>query len=203
MGAKKKMTKRLAALGLSLAAAISGGYLIVPLEGSVTNSQGLHTAYKDPIGIITYCNGLTGKDLYARDVHLGMTYTQQECDKMLAQRINQFEKEIDSVVKVPYSSIWQKAALISFTYNIGFGAFRSSTLLKKLNAKDYAGACNELTKWVYANKKRLNGLVSRRNEERLWCMGEADWDAQKAYKSLIQGYIQQSYKEAEGFIPSS
>ena len=45
-------------------------------------------------------------------------------------------------------------------------------MLKKLNAKDYDGACQELTKWVYAKKKMLRGLVIRRSVEFRYCMND-------------------------------
>lgn len=53
----------------------------------------------------------------------------------------------------------------SFTFNVGTGAFRSSTLLKRLNAGDYQGAASEFGKWVKAGGKVLPGLVRRRKEE--------------------------------------
>lgn len=57
-------------------------------------------------------------------------------------------------------------ALTSFTYNLGEGNLKSSTLLKKHNLGDYAGAGDEFLKWVYSNGKVLQGLVERRESER-------------------------------------
>lgn len=62
-------------------------------------------------------------------------------------------------------------AASSFAYNVGVSAFCKSTLAKKWNSGDYAGGCNELTKWVYFKGKRLPGLVKRREEERKLCLG--------------------------------
>ncbi len=56
--------------------------------------------------------------------------------------------------------------MTSFTYNVGTGAYKSSTLLLKHNAGDYAGAAAEFDKWIYANGQVLQGLVNRRAEER-------------------------------------
>lgn len=56
-------------------------------------------------------------------------------------------------------------AIIDFTYNVGIGNFKSSTLLKKVKSEDWAGAQNELKKWVYGGGKILPGLVTRRNAE--------------------------------------
>jgi lysozyme len=56
-------------------------------------------------------------------------------------------------------------ALVSFTFNVGAGAFGGSTLLKRLNAGDYAGAANEFGKWTKSGGKVFAGLVRRRTEE--------------------------------------
>ncbi len=63
-----------------------------------------------------------------------------------------------------------RAALGSFTYNVGVGAFNSSTLLRKAKSGDLIGACNELTRWVYAGGRKLKGLVIRREAERELCL---------------------------------
>lgn len=57
-------------------------------------------------------------------------------------------------------------AMVSFTYNVGCGAFGSSTLLRKHNARDYKGAADEFLRWNKAGGKILNGLVRRRDAER-------------------------------------
>ena len=57
-------------------------------------------------------------------------------------------------------------ALVSFTYNLGAGNLRSSTLRKKVNAKDWEGAADEFPKWRKAGGKVLQGLVRRRDAER-------------------------------------
>ena len=76
-----------------------------------------------------------------------------------------FEKDVVSVVKVPLTSN-QFSALVSFTFNLGIGALKSSTLLNKLNAKDYAGAADQFLVWTKASGKVLPGLVKRRKAER-------------------------------------
>ncbi|MDU2883127.1 MAG: lysozyme, partial [Enterobacter sp.] len=57
-------------------------------------------------------------------------------------------------------------ALVDFAYNLGVKALEGSTLLKKLNAGDYAGAAAEFPKWNKAGGKVLPGLVKRREAER-------------------------------------
>lgn len=62
-------------------------------------------------------------------------------------------------------------AYVSLAYNIGPGAFCSSTLAKKLNAGDYAGACREILRWNKAGGRVLSGLTKRRLAEYRLCMG--------------------------------
>ncbi|HHH1923798.1 TPA: glycoside hydrolase family protein, partial [Yersinia enterocolitica] len=64
----------------------------------------------------------------------------------------------------------QKAALYSFTYNVGQHAFIQSTLLKKLNTGDIKGACDELRLWIYADGQSWKGLQNRRGVERELCL---------------------------------
>lgn len=76
---------------------------------------------------------------------------------------------IDRCVKVPLSQ-GELDAYVSFAYNVGAGNFCSSTLAKKLNRQDYAGACAEMKRWVYSKKRKLPGLVARREGEYQMCM---------------------------------
>jgi len=57
-------------------------------------------------------------------------------------------------------------AMVDFTFNVGCGAFRKSTLLKKVNTGDMIGASNEFMKWTYVGKVQVRGLIRRRTEER-------------------------------------
>ena len=69
------------------------------------------------------------------------------------------------MVKVPLNEN-QHGALVSFTYNLGAGNLGSSTLLRKLNAGDYAGAAAEFPRWNKAGGKELAGLTRRRAAEK-------------------------------------
>ena len=71
-------------------------------------------------------------------------------------------------VKRPMSD-GQKAAFLSFSFNVGNGAFCSSTLVRKANAGDMPGACAELSRWTYAGGKQLLSLIKRRAAERKLC----------------------------------
>lgn len=145
-----------------IAASVAGS---VSIAGVLIQSQeGIkYTTYLDPVGIPTVCAGVTGPD-----VKMGKTYTKQECDALLYKHMQPSIKAVDESVKVKLND-YQKAALYSFTYNAGVGAFKSSTMLKKLNAGNTKGACDELRRWTYAGGKQWKGLVTRREIERELC----------------------------------
>lgn len=145
-----------------IAASVAGS---VSIAGVLIQSQeGIkYTTYLDPVGIPTVCAGVTGPD-----VKMGKTYTKQECDALLYKHMQPAIKAVDESLKVKLND-YQKAALYSFTYNAGVGAFKSSTLLKKLNAGDTKGACDELRRWTYAGGKQWKGLITRREIERELC----------------------------------
>ena len=122
-------------------------------------------AYRDasPAEIWTVCYGET------KGITKDSRYTPEQCKEMLGERIEEFGRGVDGCVKVELTPE-RKAALVSFAYNAGVGAFCKSTLVRKLNAGDTAGACNELSKWVKAGGITLPGLVKRREQERQLCM---------------------------------
>lgn len=90
--------------------------------------------------------------------------TQQRADELFEFVLNEFEQDVKKLIHVELTDN-QLGALVSFAYNTGMGNFGSSTLLKKVNAKDFAGAHNEFGKWVRGGGKVLNGLVTRRKRE--------------------------------------
>jgi len=94
----------------------------------------------------------------------GMSVTQEEAERYLEQDIATAEAAVARYVKVNLTDN-QFSALVSFTYNLGSGSLKESTLLKKLNKGDYAGAADEFGRWVYASGKVLGGLVNRRKKE--------------------------------------
>lgn len=84
--------------------------------------------------------------------------------------VNQFEGAIKRCVKVPLRQN-EYDAFVSLSYNIGSGAFCGSTLVKKLNAEDYDGACREILRWDRFKGKPLAGLTKRRQAEYRQCTG--------------------------------
>ncbi|MEN3259083.1 lysozyme [Sodalis endosymbiont of Spalangia cameroni] len=123
-----------------------------------------HTPYRDSGGVLSVCYGHTGSDIVP-----GKRYTAAECQSLLDSDLKAAMAVVDANVTVPLKES-QKAAFASFVYNVGSGAFERSTLLKKLNAGDKAGACNELRRWKYVDGKVSRGLVSRRAVERELCL---------------------------------
>lgn len=103
-------------------------------------------------------------------VEMGDTITPQKALERLMRDTGKAESAIGRCVKVPLSQ-GEFDAFTSFAYNIGAEAFCSSTLVKKLNSGDYAGACAELKRWVYVDGRRVQGLVNRREAEYCLCMG--------------------------------
>lgn len=150
------LTQRLIAFGLAASVA-SGGAYIASHEGLVLGT------YVDPVGIVTSCFGYTGND-----IQLGQTFTEDQCLEQLATDLSKFN--VDLIRMTPPLTAGEHAAYLSFTYNVGAQAFYQSTLRKKLLAGDRLGACHELTRWVYADGRKLQGLVNRRADEMALCL---------------------------------
>ncbi|MDO9141463.1 MAG: lysozyme [Methylobacter sp.] len=103
-------------------------------------------------------------------VKLGDTITPEKALSRALTDIQAFEGALKRCVKVPLHQHEYDAA-VSFSYNVGASAFCGSTMVKKWNAGDYAGGCNELPRWVKAGGRVLPGLVKRREAERVLCLG--------------------------------
>ena len=83
--------------------------------------------------------------------------------------IQKFEGALKKCVKVPLTQN-EYDTYISLSYNIGSNAFCNSTLVKKLNAQDYSGACKEILRWDKFQGKPLAGLTKRRQDEYMRCI---------------------------------
>jgi len=117
------------------------------------------TAYQDSVGVWTIGFGTTA------GVKEGQTISQVKAEEYLRFDLAIFEKAVTESLKVPVNQN-QFDALVSFTYNVGVSAFRSSTLLNLINEKtDKKVVAAEFSKWVKAGNQTLPGLVSRRKAE--------------------------------------
>ena len=110
-------------------------------------------AYKCSANVLTIGYGHTG------GVKETDTITQPEADELL-------EKYVSSNVKVELNQS-QFDALVAWTFNLGVGNLRESTMLKKLNNEDYASVPSEMKRWNKAGGKTLDGLIRRRKAESL------------------------------------
>ena len=188
------LTKRLLALGASSVIAVSGAYLVEPWES--TKNQ----AYRDMVGIPTICAG------YTIGVKMGDYKTDEECDELLVKELTDFNTQMMKSVKVPLPE-HMEVAYTSLVWNIGIGAWNNSTLLKKLNNKEYTEACKQILRWnkvtispaqasVYQKRGEVctqlpsgnfsctvKGLTNRRADEYKVCMGE-NADVNKALQEL-------------------
>ena len=133
--------------------------------------EGLKTkAYKDAGGVWTIGYGHTAA-AGTPVPHVGMVITEAEAEKILLKDLTHYEAAVENNVKVKLNDN-QFAALVSFAFNVGTGAFKSSTLLKKLNKGDFDAVPAELMKWVHTGKTKNQGLVNRRRAEGyLWMEG--------------------------------
>lgn len=135
--------------------------MITQNKQAIKTAEGLRlTAYIDTGGVWTIGYGHTGSN-----VREGLTIPLSEAERLLTRDLRVAEGHVNDAVKVKLTQN-QFDALVSFVYNVGGGAFRSSTLLKLLNAGDYDGAANQLPRWNKDNGKVVNGLTNRRREER-------------------------------------
>lgn len=116
-------------------------------------------AYKDTKGIWTIGVG------HIAQVHEGMTITQAQCDKLLAQDLQIAEDAINRSVKVSLTQD-QFDALVSLTFNIGVHAFETSTCLRRLNAGHYADAASAMM--MFTKQKEL---IPRRQGEMFQFIG--------------------------------
>lgn len=118
----------------------------------------LLTAYQDSVGVWTIGFGHTA------GVTPDMTCTVEQAQDWLAQDVNWAVQAASQYVTVPLTQ-GQFDALVDFTFNLGVGNLVHSTLLRKLNAGDYAGAADEFLKWNMAGGTVLAGLTRRRLAE--------------------------------------
>lgn len=157
MGTKQRVASVVGAAVLALASTMlpskSGLDTIKKHEGVK------YVAYRDAVNVPTICYGST------RKVYMGEHATPAECEERLLEDATYAGKGVAKGVKVKLTQ-GQYDALVSFVFNVGETQFYHSTLLRKINAGDCRGAGAEFDRWVYADGKRLKGLVSRRADER-------------------------------------
>jgi lysozyme len=147
---------RLAAAGVTSVLGLAGG-LAYYFEGEINQT------YLDPVGVLTACVGHTSPDL-----RLGQIYTDEQCTQFFIADLRHAEKVVNRCT--PGLPEGMKPALVSFVFNVGSGNYCTSTLAKLAKRGEYIASCKELYKWVYAGKRVLPGLVTRRAVEARACL---------------------------------
>lgn len=134
--------------------------IVKEAEDIIRSSESLQLkAYKCPAGIWTIGWGHTG-GVKSTDV-----ITKEQAEELFQNDIEAKCKAIKPMIKAEINPN-QFGALVSFTFNVGEGALKSSTLLRKVNTNPEDPTIKaEFMKWVNAGGKRLAGLVTRRERE--------------------------------------
>lgn len=117
-------------------------------------------AYRDGGGVWTIGYGHT------LSVRPGMKISKARAEWLLSEDVARTEVQVQIATKAIKLTQNQFDALVSFTFNLGGHRLRSSTLLVKLHAGDYAGAADEFPRWNKDNGEVVAGLVRRRAAER-------------------------------------
>jgi lysozyme len=117
------------------------------------------TAYKDGGGVLTIGYGHTGSD-----VKLGQKITQQQANSLLFKDLSRAAQAVLRLTKVSLTDN-QYAALISFVFNVGAGAYQRSTLRQRINRKEMGDIRTQFLRWCKDNGITIPGLLRRREAE--------------------------------------
>lgn len=118
------------------------------------------TAYRDIAKVWTIGYGHTGHDVFE-----GQKISQDRADELLEQDIEHFEKNVERVIGEFPTTENQFGAMVSLAYNIGIGAFKTSSVLRAHKEGDYKAAAAAFNLWTQAGGKKRLGLVRRRKAE--------------------------------------
>lgn len=122
--------------------------------------DGSIAAYQCPAGVWTIGWGSTGSD-----IHSATVWTQQQADERLCKDAQKAVEQALKASPVLAGTGAKLEAIADFVYNLGIGNYSKSTLKKRIDAKDWVSAADEIKKWNKAGGKVLTGLVLRRNDE--------------------------------------
>lgn len=148
--------------------AASATAIVAAIAAFIAPSEGLRTkTYLDPVGIPTVCYGET------KGVKIDDSYTPAQCMAMLKQSIPEYLRVVDSLGNLTDG---ERVAYTDFTYNVGVGNFRRSSIVKYVNAKERVKACNVLLLYNKAKVKGkyvvLPGLDERAKKRNLKCLSQ-------------------------------
>lgn len=138
--------------------------LIKQFEGlAKVRPDGMVEAYPDPATKAdpwTIGYGQTGAD-----VKRGTVWTKPQCEARLLDELNREYGPQVMRLTAGHGTPAQLAALVSFAFNVGLGNLKTSTLLRKHNEGDHAGAQAQFARWNKAAGKVMAGLTRRRAAE--------------------------------------
>lgn len=157
------MSRRVA--GLAGLVAIVGAVAAGALHDVTPRFEGTElTTYRDLGGVLTYCTGAT------ENAQWGKTYTPEQCRAQLDRDLERHAAGIARCVPMDRLTDGQKVAFVDAAYNIGVSAFCGSSMARRANAGDMAGACDALLMWNKVGGKVVRGLTLRRQAEREICL---------------------------------
>ena len=122
--------------------------------------------YLCPAGVPTIGYGATYYPDGRRVTMQDRPVSESDASAMLRAMLASYEAGVSRYVAVPVTQ-GQFDALVSFAYNLGLGALKSSTLLRLVNARNWQGAAAQFGRWNRAGGKVLPGLTRRREAERV------------------------------------
>lgn len=155
-----------------------GGSIFQPREPDYSYAQGsafgtsaagqAKIKSNEGLALYSYADGPGRSIGYGHQIQPGETLpepiSQGTADALFSSDLARVEAAINGAVQVPLTQ-GEFDALADFVFNVGTGAFQGSTLLVKLNGGDYAGARDELGRWIHASGAVNSALVARRADE--------------------------------------
>lgn len=142
-----------------------GGAAAILAIAAVGGAEGLSlTTYQDVVGVWTGCYGET------KGMKPGMRFTRAQCDRMLLWSLVEHETGMRACLDDP-DALPDKiyVAMLSGTYNFGVATFCRSSMARRINEGDLAGACDALLLYDKARGKTIRGLTNRRQKEHKLC----------------------------------
>lgn len=159
---------------------VRGAMLVSGLGiATLTGHEGLkYVGYLDSVGVPTVCYGHT------RTAKVGVTFSAEQCEKLLQEDLAEFSATVNKYITVPLSQP-QFDSLVSFCYNVGSYACRTSTMFRLINDGDYLGGAAQFDRWYRAGGRdcrvRANncyGVWTRRQaEKKLFLSGTSQYNA--------------------------
>lgn len=133
--------------------------------------DGLVYAYHDPVGFPTIGYGHLLSRRKKEDLSKYDPIRKEDAEQILQRDVAKAGLAVSRLLKTEVN-VEQFSALTDFAFNVGAGNLQCSTLLKKVNRRDFEGASNEFPKWIYSQGVKLRGLLKRRLAEQKLFNGE-------------------------------